>query len=270
MKIAITGKGGAGKTTVAGIVARTLAQGGRQVVAVDADPNPNLGMSLGLSQEELAKVDGIVNVLMRERAAHQHAHDEGAHEHAGGETCEPPPMRSADEIVTDMGVVGPDGVVLVETGRIERPSEGCLCCGSHGTTRRIFNDLSASDRVVVADLEAGVNDLIWAKPTGDDIVVIVTQPYMKSLEVAKRALGIARQMGVQHLYAVANRVQSADDVDRVRAALGDIALLEIPDDPAVAEADRSGRPAIDVIPSPPAVTAVRQLVASLLGEGSTV
>ncbi|GAC1377282.1 MAG: AAA family ATPase [Acidimicrobiales bacterium] len=264
MKLAITGKGGAGKTTVAAIMARTVARLGWQVVAVDADPNPNLGLSLGLSPPQMAQVDGIVNVLLREKSAHQHSHDAGEHEHGTDQPCEPAPVRTADEIVEQMGVVGPDGVVLVETGRIERPSEGCLCCGSHGTTRRIFHDLSDTRRVVLADLEAGVNDLIWANPGAEDLVLVVTEPYLKSLEVARRSVAVARQMGVARVVGIANRVRDESDVDRVSSVFGDLWVFAIPDDPAVADADRLGTAPMDLAPPGAAVVAVQQLTERLI------
>lgn len=264
MKLAITGKGGAGKTTIAAIMARTLARRGWEVVAVDADPNPNLGLSLGLSPPQMARVDGIVNVLLREKTAHQHSHDAGEHGHSSDQPCEPPRVRTADEIVEEMGVVGPDGVILVETGRIERPSEGCLCCGSHGTTRRIFHDLSDVRRVVLADLEAGVNDLIWANPGSEDLVLIVTEPYVKSLEVARRSVGVARQMGVSHIVGIANRIQDEGDLDRVSAVFGDLPVFAIPDDPAVGDADRLGMPPIELTPPAPAVVAVQRVTDQLI------
>jgi len=66
-------------------------------------------------------------------------------------------------------------MTLVATGKIERPSDVCLCCGSHTTTRQFFADLSADGRIVIADLEAGLNDLIWLRPRSDDVVVVVAE-----------------------------------------------------------------------------------------------
>lgn len=172
MKIVVTGKGGAGKTTVAAILARTLARRGREVVAVDADPNPNLGIALGLGAEDTARLEAIVNVVLREKADHSHDHShDPAHDRRA---CDPPAEQTAEELVESLSVVAPDAVRLVQTGLIERPAQGCLCCGSHGTTRRILNEVPADGRTVVADLEAGVNDLIWAYPKPGDVVLVVT------------------------------------------------------------------------------------------------
>ncbi|HEX2027505.1 MAG TPA: AAA family ATPase [Nitriliruptorales bacterium] len=258
MKIVVTGKGGAGKTTVAAILARTLARTEREVIAVDADPNPNLGMALGLGAEATERLEAIVNVVLRDKAAHGHEHD---HE---GHACDPPRDRSAPELVDDLAVAAPDGVRLVQTGLIERPAEGCLCCGSHGTTRRIVNEVPADGRVVVADLEAGVNDLIWAYPKADDVVVVVTEPYVKSLEVARRALQVTRDVGVRRVLVAANRLESDEDLADVASALPDVEIVAVPEDPAVWQADRDGVAALDAAPDSPAVAAVAALAARLV------
>src|SRR2546429_9054391 len=89
--------------------------------------------------------------------------------------------------------------MLVATGKIERPTDACLCCGSHMTTREFFGELPAEDRMVVADLEAGLNDLIWAQPGPEDVVLAVAEPSMKAVEIARRARGIAERLGVRSI-----------------------------------------------------------------------
>ncbi|MGH9281914.1 MAG: AAA family ATPase, partial [Acidimicrobiales bacterium] len=141
MKIAITGKGGSGKTTVAGSLIRQLAKSGHKVIAMDADPNPNLGISIGVDQDTVETMRPILNALLD--AGHTHND----------------PTPEPDELLARYGVEAPDGIVLVATGKIERPTDKCLCCGSHNTTRQFFGSLPDEGRTVVADLEAGLNDL---------------------------------------------------------------------------------------------------------------
>jgi CO dehydrogenase maturation factor len=246
MKIAITGKGGSGKTMVAGALVRHLAGRGHEVVAVDADPNPNLGISLGVDAERVEGMQPILNALI----ASGHTHDQ--------------PMPDPDELVARYGVRAPANVALVATGKIERPTESCLCCGSHSTTRRFFGDLPAENRIVVADLEAGLNDLIWAHPRPEDVVVVVAEPSAKSVEVASRAARLAREMGVERIVAVANRCRSDVDADRLATALG-VETFAVPDDPDVAAADRSGVATFDVAPSSPAMVAVGRVADALVG-----
>lgn len=105
MKIAITGKGGSGKTTVAAILARTLARGGVHVVALDCDSNPNLGISLGIGPERTLELAAIRQSLDDE---------EGGVEHA----------ETADELIERFGDDAPDGVRLAVVTKIEKPNPG--------------------------------------------------------------------------------------------------------------------------------------------------
>lgn len=244
MKIAITGKGGSGKTTVAGALARGLAAAGHRVVAVDADPNPNLGISLGLPKESVETMRPILNALLESG----HTHDD--------------PTPEPDELLARYGVAAPDGIVLVATGKIERPTDACLCCGSHNTTRQFFGQLPDEGRTVVADLEAGLNDLLWARPGPDDTVLVVAEPSAKSVEVARRAVRVAGSMGVQRVLGVANRSSNGDDAARLADALG-IEVVAVAEDPAVERADQLGRAPFDVDPSSPAMTAVLGLAERL-------
>lgn len=246
MKIAITGKGGAGKTMLAGALARHLARRGHSVVAVDADPNPNLGLSVGVPAGSVEAMTSLFNAL----TASGHTHDQ--------------PMPDPDELVERYGMDAPDGIRLVATGKIERPTESCLCCGSHMTTRRFFGDLPADGRVVVADLEAGLNDLIWAQPAAEDLVVAVADPSAKAVEIAARAAGLAERMGVTRVLAVANRAGGTKDVERLAEAVG-AATVAVPDDPAVTDADQRGVAAFDADPASPAMAAVGRLADTLVG-----
>jgi len=245
MKIAVTGKGGSGKSTVSGALARHLAKMGHDVVAIDADPNPNLGISLGVDRELVESMRPILNSLLD--AGHTHND----------------PTPPADTLLADYGVDAPGGVRLVATGKIERPSGACLCCGSHNTTRQFFGELPAEERIVLADLEAGLNDLVWARPGPDDVVLAVTEGSAKSVEIARRACRMAEEMGVKRIIGVANRTISDADVARISAELG-VEVFTVPEDPAVEKADQQGVAAIDADPTSPAMEAVGSLAALLL------
>lgn len=104
MKVAVVGKGGSGKTTTSAVIARTLARNGLSVVALDCDTNPNLGISLGVGDEETERL-----VAMRQ------ALDEGDEEHAPG----------WDQLLDRFGSDGPDGVRLAVVTRIDNPEPGC-------------------------------------------------------------------------------------------------------------------------------------------------
>ena len=245
MKIAITGKGGSGKSTVAGVLIRSLAEAGHRVVAVDADPNPNLGISIGLPRESVESMRPILNALLDSG----HTHND--------------PTPEPDDLLDRFGMKAVDGIVLVATGKIERPSDACLCCGSHNTTRQFFGQLPDDDRVVVADLEAGLNDLMWAKPGADDTVLVVAEPSAKSVEVARRACRMAEAMGVVNILGVANRATSDDDVARLSETLG-VEVVSVPEDPAIEKADHLGVAPFDTERGSPAVKAVGAIAERLV------
>ncbi|MCA1692655.1 MAG: AAA family ATPase [Actinobacteria bacterium] len=241
MRIAICGKGGSGKSMIAGSLARHLARRGHSVVAVDADPNPNLGISLGVDRGTVEEMRPILNALLDEG----HTHDD--------------PQPLAEDLLTRFGVDAPEGIRLVATGKIERPSDACLCCGSHNTTRQFFGELADDGRVVVADLEAGLNDLIWAKPGGDDVVLAVSEGSEKSVEIARRAVVVAEELGVTRIIGVANRSLSEEDAARIGELLGVGEVFRVPEDRSVERADHLGVAPMDADPSSPAMVAVSEL-----------
>jgi CO dehydrogenase maturation factor len=244
VKIAVAGKGGTGKTMVAGTLARLLARQGLEVVAVDADGNPNLGVTLGFGSAT-AGLRSIRNEL------DDHHHGQPSRDHDLG------------QLIDELAVTAPDGVRLVQVGTIERPSAGCLCCGSHSTLRDVFDRIPAGPgRAVIADLEAGANDLLWARPDAEDILLVLTDSSRKSLEVAGRLLHIGRELKVGRIVLVANRLQEGD-LERIQHALPDTPIAAIPEDPHVSEADRLGKAVLDVEPDSPAVAAIRRLSTQL-------
>jgi CO dehydrogenase maturation factor len=245
VKIVVTGKGGVGKTTVSGTLARLLARAGHAVVAVDCDPSPNLGTTLGLDPLLVEGLPAVLNGLVA--AGHTH-HD---------------PKPDPEDLLARFGVDAADGVRLVVAARIERLPDTCMCCGSHRTTRELFSDLAAEDRVVLADLEAGLNDLLWAHPRPGDALVVVADSSAKAVEIARRAVGIASAMGIERVVGVANRSVDPEQAEHLAAVLG-VPVMAIPDDSAVAEAGYRGLSPLDVDSGSPAVRAIETLAGRLM------
>jgi CO dehydrogenase maturation factor len=232
MKIAVAGKGGAGKTTVSGTVARALARSGADVVAVDADVNPMLGVSLGLGIDATEDLAAVRQSLQDGEIAH---------------------AETVEQMIDAFGVDAPDGVRVVVASRMDRPDSGCTCCGV--TADAMLRDLDENGRTVLGDLEAGVGVLSRMEVGSLDLVLVVTNSTPKSIEVARRAIetALARESRV---VVVANRVRDADDLAEIADVLGEHELIVIPEDPVIAQADAEGRAPIDLDGDTPGVRAL--------------
>ena len=250
MKIAVAGKGGAGKTTISGTLARTLAQAGHAVVAVDADVNPMLGISLGLGMDETERL-----LAVRQSLDEDH---EGDHDHDHEQTVE----GMMDRFGTD----APDGVRVVVASRVDAPDSGCACCGV--TADRLLRELEGTGRTVLGDLEAGVGVLSRMEAGSLDVVLVVANPTPKSIEVARRAIdtAVARESRV---LVLANRIRDDEDLATITAVLGEHDVVVIPEDPVMARADAEGVAPIDLDARAPGVLAVVALGERLLAAHGT-
>ncbi len=240
MKIVIAGKGGVGKTTVSGTLARALARAGHPVLALDADLNPMLGVSLGVGADE-------TDLLVAARQAV-----------AAGEAEHEPTLEG---IVERFGADAPDGVRLVVASRLDVINPGCQCCGVN--PENLVRDLEHGERTVVCDLEAGLGTLERLEPGQADVVLVVANPTAKSLEVARRAVELAS--GLAEIVVIANRVGDDSDLDLMREVLGDRELIVIPEDPVIVAADREGTAPIDLDADAPGVSAIVALADRLSG-----
>ena len=241
MKIVVAGKGGAGKTTVSGTIARALAQKGNPVLALDADANPMLGVSLGVGFEKTDMLNSVRQAL-----------DAGELDH------EP----TIEGMVESFGTDAPDGVRLVVASRIDNDSPGCQCCGV--SADQLLRELEDEYRIVICDLEAGIGTVSRMAPGNVDVAVIVANPTAKALEVARRAIAISAD--VAEVVVLANRVRNDDDLNTIKEALGDEhEMIVIPEDPVIATADREGTAPIDLDPDAPGVAAIVRLADRLAG-----
>ncbi len=240
MKIAVAGKGGVGKTTVSGTVARALARQGQEVLALDADLNPMLGVSLGVGGDQTDLI-----VAARQAVA------AGDAEHA----------PTVEGIVDRFGADAPDGVRLVVASRLEVIDPGCMCCGVNPSN--LVRQLEHGDRTVVCDLEAGLGTLERLEAGDVDVVLVVANPTAKALEVARRAIELAEDCA--EVIVLANRVRDESDVELIREVLGDRELVVIPEDTVIAAADRDGTAPIDHDVDAPGVAALVRLAERLAG-----
>ncbi|MBU4374719.1 MAG: AAA family ATPase [Euryarchaeota archaeon] len=222
MKIAISGKGGVGKTTLAGTLARLFARKGYDVLAIDADPSMNLASALGIKNPPCPLIE--FKELIDERAGGP----------AGFFKLNP----KVDDIVENFGVTGPDNVKLLVMGTIERGGSGCMCPASSFLKALLRHVILKRNCVVILDMEAGVEHLGRGITKGIDYMLIVVEPGARSIETAGRIAELARQIDIRKFGAVINK--AGDEVTEIEERLKEYSLPVIgviPYDSTLVQAD---------------------------------
>ena len=255
MKIAIAGKGGVGKTFVSATLSRLLARDGYEVLAVDADPNLNLGYSLGIGYDEANNIVPLSdnNELVKEKTG-------VAPEEALGNMFNMNPR--VNDIVDRFAVNAPDDVKLLVMGTVKGGGTGCMC-GANALLRVLLQHmLIQRGEVLVMDMVAGLEHLGRGTARRMDAMLVVIEPRMKSVDTVRRILKMADEIEVETVLAVGNKVLRPKDEAFVRvkmAELGVPVISIIPYDQIVADADMEGVPVIDYNADAPAVQAVLEL-----------
>lgn len=210
MKIAISGKGGVGKTSVAAGLATRLARGGRSVLAIDADPDANLAHVLGVPPEVEMVPIAAMSELIEERVGPE-----------GG-------MYRLNPLVDDLPgalAVEVEGVRLMVMGGPPRGGSRCMCRENSLLRTLLEHILTGSEEAVVVDMEAGVEHLGRATARGVDALLVVVDRNPLTSETARRIQRLARDIGLDRLYLVLNRLRDAEDLDLVTRRTPGIPLL---------------------------------------------
>lgn len=231
-------------------MARLQARDGAQVIAVDADSNPNLGAALGIDPG-LLTVAGFLPASLVSRRLHG-----------------PALTAPIGEVLGSHGVAGPDGVRLVCMGAPGHADEGCMC-SAHATVSALLADLDAApDTVAVVDLEASPEHLSRGTARHADVLLLVTEPYFRSLEAVRRLATLAAELPIEQVAVVVNKVRSEAEAQGVAEFCerhGLARLAEIPWSDEVVLADTAARPLLDAAPDGAAVAAIAELSTSLRG-----
>jgi CO dehydrogenase maturation factor len=252
MKLAIAGKGGSGKTSVSGTMARLLARQGRRVLAIDGDSNPNLALTLGIPAARINDMPTLPRDLLRRTEA-------------GGVLT-----QSLDEVRAAHSVTGPDGVQLLVMALPQHADTGCLC-SMHATVRAIIGAASDDEHeVCILDTEATPEHLSRGTARYADAMLTVVEPYFKSLETGRRMAALANDLGLERVALVANKIRDDRDLEAVRQ-FADRHGLElagaVPFDPAFQGAERAELAPLDFAPDAPAIGAIDELARAWGGDG---
>ena len=241
MKLAISGKGGVGKTTLAALLAQVYAGAGRQVLAVDADPSPCLAGALGLPDTLRAELQPIADMdaLIEERT--------GARPGTAGGFFTLNPR--VDDIPERFSVVH-RGVRLLEMGSVETGGSGCICPESAMLKTLFTHLLFRKDDVLVLDMYAGVEHLGRATADFVDAMLVVVEPTRRSLGTAAQIRDLARDIGLTRLWLVGNKVRDPEETTFLEQETPELPLLGVlPAHRGVQEADRLGVAVYDHVPS---------------------
>lgn len=241
MKIAISGKGGVGKTTLAALLAQVYADAGRDVLAVDADPSPCLAGALGFPdplREQLHPISEM-DALIEERT--------GAKPGASGGFFT---LNPRVDDIPDRFSVSHRGVRLLEMGSVDFGGSGCICPES-AMLKTLFTHLMfRKDDVLILDMYAGVEHLGRATVDFVDAMLVVVEPTRRSLGTAAQIKSLANDIGLERLWLVGNKVRDEQEAEFLRSATPDLPMLGyLPADLAVQEADRLGEAVYDYVPA---------------------
>ncbi len=232
MKIAITGKGGVGKTTLTSLLAYAYAERGFTVLAIDADPSPCLGGALGFPEE---LIRGLTPIAEMEELIYERT---GAQPGTIGGYFKLNPR--VDDIPDRFSAVH-RGIRLLELGAVKMGGSGCICPEFTILRTLVTHILLRRNEVVLLDMYAGVEHLGRATADAVDALLIVVEPTARSLGTAEQIKALAGDLRLTRLYLVGSKVQSDEDRAFIRDHSPGLPVLGfLPIDPGVRQADRTG------------------------------
>ena len=248
MKLAIAGKGGAGKTTISGTLARQLGRQGYGVLALDNDLNPNLPLTVGIDAARMTDLPTMSKDIVEVR---------------DGKLVL---TQTLDEIKAAHAMEAPDGVTVLVAHEPKKADTGCMG-RYHQAMRAVVGAAPNSQNYIcILDTEASTEHLKVGTAKHVDVLYAVVEPYFKSLESGRRVLALARDLGIEHLALLADKVRPGElEVVQEFADQHDLGLIgHVPYDEVFYHAERAAVAPIDYDPKAPAVVAIGKLARKLV------
>jgi CO dehydrogenase maturation factor len=256
LKVAVAGKGGVGKTLVAGALAYFLTEKGFKVLAIDADSSPNLALTLGISPAHAMKIVPISEnqELIRTKTS----------------TPYPGVYRlsfTVDDVVRDFAVKSPLNVNLLVMGTIRAAGEGCTCTANALVRSLLRHLIVERDEAVVMDMEAGVEHMGRGTAKHVDTMLIITDSNLKSMEIAKKIHTLATEAGIRRIFLVGNKISEKEEENAIKefASSNNLVLLDfIPYDKQISKADRKGETPLNIAKNSAGLSVVKRICERLL------